>query len=106
MEGSQALLAAHGGVISHRDYSDVYTLQMEMSTLRFLIIRDMGHNYQLCAVLWDFKTSFNFASKLRVALKACFSSPRHFHIIMLQWKVLVSGSGVDHIYPGFISFAL
>lgn len=32
MEGSQILLAAHGGVISHHDYSDVYTLQMEMST--------------------------------------------------------------------------
>lgn len=71
MEGSQTLLAAHGGVISHRDYSDVYTPQMEMSTLTFLIITDIGYSYQPCAVLWDFKTSLNFISNLRVALKAC-----------------------------------
>lgn len=76
----ETLPAAHGGVISHRDYSDVYTPQMDMSTLTFLVITDMGHNYQLCAVLWDFKTSLNFASNLRVALKAC-RSPLLSHYV-------------------------
>lgn len=52
---------------------------MEVSTLTFLIIADMGRDYQLCAVLWGFKTSLNFVSNLRVALKACCSSLRRFY---------------------------
>lgn len=97
------LLAAHGGVISHCDCSDVYTPQMELSTLTFLIIARLGHDYQLCAVLWGFKTSLNFVSNLHVALKACCLLLGRFHIIMLQ---SAGQCGRDRIYPGFILFAL
>lgn len=99
MKTNQTLLAAHMGVIGYFDYSDVYTLPMEMSTLTFFTTVDVVGTVNSPARL---SGSLNFVSNLPVALMACCLSFRAFtplHCAVLgemQCKMLVIGDACIH----------